>query len=184
MKRVLDILIAGAAFVVLLPIVAVIVAAIYLDDRGPPFFKQKRVGRHGNVFSMLKFRSMVVNAERLGGYSTEPGDKRITRIGAFLRRTSLDELPQLLNVLKGDMSLVGPRPDVPAQCELYTDDEWAKRHRVRPGLTGLAQATLRSEATLEQRKALDLQYVDNPSIAMDFKIIAMTVRQLILRGSY
>ena len=125
---------------------------------------------------------MVINAESLGGYSTADRDPRITAIGRFIRRTSLDELPQLLNVLFGEMSIVGPRPDVPAQRSLYTDDEWTVRHSVRPGITGLAQSTLRSEATTEQRKAMDLEYAKNVSFALDVRIILMTIRQVVFKG--
>ena len=133
---------------------------------------------------MLKFRSMVVDAERVGGYSTAVGDPRITRMGHFIRRTSLDELPQLFNVLRGDMSWVGPRPDVPAQKGNYSDADWRARHRVRPGITGLAQATLRSAATPAQRLALDLEYVERASLLFDLKILLLTVRQVLGKGSY
>jgi lipopolysaccharide/colanic/teichoic acid biosynthesis glycosyltransferase len=131
---------------------------------------------------MWKFRSMVINAESLGGYSTADRDPRITPIGRFIRKTSLDELPQLLNVLFGEMSIVGPRPDVPAQRSLYTEEEWMVRHSVRPGITGLAQSTLRSEATTEQRKAMDLEYAKNVSFALDVRIILMTIRQVVFKG--
>jgi len=112
------------------------------------------------------------------------GDPRITPIGAFMRRTSLDELPQLVNVLFGDMSLVGPRPDVPAQRDLYSDSEWAIRTSVRPGVTGLAQATLRSSATHEQRLALDIEYVHQKSFWFDLKVLVLTVRQVLGKGSH
>lgn len=125
---------------------------------------------------------MVINAESLGGYSTADCDPRITPIGRFIRRTSLDELPQLLNVLVGDMSIVGPRPDVPAQRSFYTEDEWMVRHSIRPGITGLAQSTMRSEATKEQRKAMDLEYANNASLALDARIILMTIKQIIFKG--
>ena len=111
-------------------------------------------------------------------------DPRVTKIGHFLRLSSIDELPQLYNVLRGDMSLVGPRPDVPAQRDGYTEQEWQVRHRVRPGITGLAQATVRSDARPGERKALDLQYVENVSLLLDFKILLLTIRQLTSRGSF
>jgi lipopolysaccharide/colanic/teichoic acid biosynthesis glycosyltransferase len=133
---------------------------------------------------MLKFRSMVVNAESQGPYHTATNDSRVTRSGRWLRRTSVDELPQLINVLKGEMSLVGPRPDVPEQRALYTEDEWNRRLRVRPGITGPAQATLRSDATSEQRKQLDLSYAESPSIMRDAEILLRTVSQVFGRGSY
>jgi len=159
-----------------------VVAAIRFDSPGPALFRQVRIGLGGRHFDILKFRSMVVGAENLGGYSTVEGDPRITRVGRFIRRTSIDELPQLFNVLKGDMSLVGPRPDVPAQRADYTDEEWLIRHQVRPGVTGLAQATLRSLATIEERKAMDLNYATQNSLVFDMKILLMTVRQVIFKG--
>lgn len=182
MKRAFDVLGSALALIMLSPVLLVVALAIHLADRGPVFFKQARVGLNGRAFRIYKFRSMVLDAERLGGYSTADGDARITRVGRFIRRTSLDELPQLLNVLKGDMSLVGPRPDVPAQRELYSDAEWALRHRVRPGITGLAQATLRSEATLDERKRLDLEYAADPGLVRDLAIILMTFRQVFGKG--
>ena len=108
----------------------------------PVLFRQTRLGLHGREFGMFKFRSMVKNAASIGPYFTSDNDPRITRVGRFIRRTSIDELPQILNVLRGDMSLVGPRPDVPAQRALYSDADWAQRCSVRPGITGLAQALL------------------------------------------
>jgi lipopolysaccharide/colanic/teichoic acid biosynthesis glycosyltransferase len=126
---------------------------------------------------------MVKDAAGIGPYSTGRDDPRITHVGRFLRRSSIDELPQLLNVLRGDMSLVGPRPDVPAQQALYRPDDWALRCSVRPGITGLAQAALRSEATPEQRLALDLDYARNHGLLRDLQILAMTLRRLGGRGS-
>lgn len=183
-KRLFDILVSASLLLLVLPLFLVIALVIRLDSPGPVFFRQVRVGRGGVTFGMYKFRSMVPEAEKLGGYSTAQGDPRITRSGRFLRRTSLDELPQLLNVLLGDMSLVGPRPDVPAQREGYTEEEWRTRHRVRPGITGLAQATVRSEAKPGQRKALDLEYVAKASLWMDVKILFWTVKQVLSKGSY
>lgn len=170
------------ALVILMPLLLLIAVLIRLQDGGPSLFGQQRVGRDGRVFRMWKFRSMVINAENIGGYSTADRDPRITPIGRFIRRTSLDELPQLLNVLVGDMSIVGPRPDVPAQRDLYTEEEWMTRHSVRPGITGLAQSTMRSEATAEQRKAMDLEYAKNVSLILDARIILMTIKQVIFKG--
>ena len=184
MKRLFDLVISLGILALLWPLLLLIALAIRLDSPGGALFGQDRVGRGGKTFRILKFRSMVSNAESLGSYQTSQGDSRITRTGGFLRRTSLDELPQLINVLKGDMSLVGPRPDVPAQRELYTDEEWAQRTSVRPGITGLAQATLRSAATMEQRKALDLEYVGKVSLWFDIKVMLLTVRQVLGKGSY
>jgi len=184
LKRVFDIAVALIALAVLWPLLLVVALAIRLDSPGPALFRQTRVGVEGRPFSMLKFRSMVMDAERVGGYSTAVGDPRITRVGRFIRRTSLDELPQIFNVLRGDMSWVGPRPDVPAQKDNYSDEDWRARHRVRPGITGLAQATLRSAATPAQRLALDLEYVERASLLFDLKILLLTVRQVLGKGSY
>lgn len=182
MKRLFDIVAAGCALLCLSPLMLFAAAAIWAHDRGPVFYKQVRVGRGSREFSMYKFRSMRIDADRIGGYSTATNDPRITRVGRIIRRTSVDELPQLLNVLKGDMSLVGPRPDVPKQRMLYTDAEWNQRHRVRPGITGLAQATLRSSGTEDERKQLDLEYVRRSSLRFDLWVIALTVRQVLFVG--
>jgi lipopolysaccharide/colanic/teichoic acid biosynthesis glycosyltransferase len=183
-KRLFDVLVSLNALVLLSPLMVVVSLAIVFGSPGGVLFYQERVGRGGRPFAMLKFRSMVPDAEALGSYQTNEGDPRITPIGKILRQTSLDELPQLVNVLKGDMSLVGPRPDVPAQRDLYTEEEWFTRCRVRPGITGLAQATLRSAATQEQRKALDLQYVARSSLLFDFWVLLLTARQLLTKGGY
>jgi lipopolysaccharide/colanic/teichoic acid biosynthesis glycosyltransferase len=131
---------------------------------------------------MYKFRSMVRNAAAIGPYYTASDDPRVTTVGRFLRRSSIDELPQLLNVLMGDMSLVGPRPDVPVQRPLYNDGDWAQRCSVRPGITGLAQALLRSEATESQRLALDLRYAREHNFWLDLRIIAWTLGRATGRG--
>lgn len=182
MKRLLDVIIASLALLALSPLLLATAVAVYVGDFGPVLFRQRRVGLGEREFWIYKFRSMVLNAERLGSYATASRDSRITPVGKFIRRTSLDELPQLFNVLFGDMSIVGPRPDVPAQRTLYSYAEWVARHRVRPGITGLAQATLRSEATPEQRKALDLRYAREASVALDLQIIAMTFKQVFGKG--
>jgi len=179
-----DVIVSLVLLVLLLPLLAVIALAIRMDSRGPAFFRQERVGRGARPFQMYKFRSMVTDADQTGPYFTAQDDPRITRIGALLRKTSLDELPQLINVLTGDMSLVGPRPDVFAQRENYTEGEWCKRTRVRPGITGLAQATARNLATPEQRTALDLEYVDRQSLWFDLKILWLTVKQVMMKGSH
>lgn len=181
LKRGFDVAVAATALIVLAFPIAAAALAVRLYDQGPVFYRQIRVGRGGHPFRMFKFRSMIVNADKVGGYSTSMGDRRITPIGRFLRRTSIDELPQLLNVVRGDMSIVGPRPDVPAQEELYDPRHWELRHRVRPGITGLAQAVSRSTATPEQRTELDLAYVRTASVATDLKIIFMTLRQLVAK---
>lgn len=183
-KRTADVVIALGLLLALAPLLLALALVVRLDSPGPALFQQQRIGRGGVPFWMLKFRSMVMNAPELGGYSTAPGDPRITRSGRWLRRLSLDELPQLINVLRGDMSLVGPRPDVPAQRTGYSDREWQERHRVRPGITGLAQATVRSDAQAGERTALDLQYVREQSLTLDLWILLLTFRQLLGKGSF
>ena len=183
MKRVVDIVLSALALLLLSPVLLATAAAVAIDSGFPVFFRQVRVGRDGRTFGMFKFRSMVRNAAAIGPFNTAAGDPRITRVGRFIRRTSLDELPQLLNVLKGDMSLVGPRPDLPVQRSLYSDADWALRCSVRPGITGLAQALLRSEGTEDDRRALDLRYVREASLWLDLRIMAWTVGRLAGRGS-
>jgi len=182
MKKNFDLLVSLFLLVLIFPLLCAVALAVYLNDFGTVLFKQRRVGQQGGEFWLYKFRSMVINAEKLGGYSTQQGDTRITKVGRFIRKTSLDELPQLFNVLKGEMSLVGPRPDVPAQKSRYTEEEWQLRHSVRPGITGLAQATLRSAASEAERKQMDLYYAQNASFILDIKIMLMTVRQLLAKG--
>lgn len=182
LKRCFDILSAACVLIVSTPVWLVIAILIKIHDGGPVFYRQMRTGLGGRTFGILKFRSMVQDADKIGGYSTMDDDFRITPIGKFIRRTSLDELPQLFNVLRGDMSVVGPRPDVPEQRSLYSAEEFDKRNSVRPGITGLAQATMRSTATPEERKRLDLEYVDQAGLLLDMKILALTVRQVLTKG--
>ena len=151
-KRALDFVASLVALLLLSPVLAATALAVMLEGGRPVLFRQVRVGQGGREFGMYKFRSMVTNAAAIGPYHTSADDPRITRVGRFIRRTSLDELPQLFNVLLGDMSLVGPRPDVPAQRALYALADWDLRCSVRPGITGLAQARLRSAATESQRQ--------------------------------
>jgi lipopolysaccharide/colanic/teichoic acid biosynthesis glycosyltransferase len=182
MKRLVDIVLAAIALLLLGPVLLLTAAAVAIDGGFPVLFRQVRVGRGGRPFGMLKFRSMVRNAAAIGPFNTSANDPRITRVGRFIRRTSLDELPQLLNVLAGDMSLVGPRPDLPLQRSLYSDADWALRCSVRPGITGLAQVELRSEGTEDQRRALDLRYVREHSVIMDLAIMARTFGRLTGKG--
>lgn len=184
MKRLFDIVVSGIFLLLFSPVMIGVAIAVRLDSPGPVIYKQTRVGRDRQPFGIYKFRSMVTDADKIGGHSTTKGDARVTKVGRFIRKTSLDELPQLINVLKGDMSLVGPRPDVPAQEVQYIPEDWIKRHRVRPGITGLAQATARSAATPEGRTKLDLEYVDTASLWKDISILAQTARQVLMRGSY
>lgn len=182
MKRAMDIAFSLLALLLLWPLMLATALAVALEDGRPVLFVQQRVGRGGRPFGMIKFRSMVKDAASIGPYNTSAGDRRITRIGRFIRRTSLDELPQLLNVLRGEMSLVGPRPDVPAQRAGYSEADWVARCSVRPGITGLAQARLRSDATPAQRLALDLQYVREACLALDLRILGLTLARLAGRG--
>ena len=178
MKRLTDIVLSLLALVLLSPVLLVTLLAIWMDSGSPAFFRQTRVGRGGQEFGMFKFRSMVRNAATTGPYFTEANDVRITRVGRFIRRTSIDELPQIINVLIGHMSLVGPRPDVPEQRALYSAEDWALRCTVRPGITGLAQVKGRSEVTWEWRLSLDLSYVGQASWWFDIQIMWWTLCQL------
>lgn len=183
-KRLFDISVSAVLLIILMPLMTLLAILIKLESAGNVIFRQQRVGRNGEIFSIYKFRSMVVNASAQGPYFTRENDSRVTRVGRFVRKTSLDELPQLINVLKGDMSLVGPRPNIPEQEGEYTPEEWNKRNSVRPGITGLAQATLRSAATYEERTRLDLEYVDKSWFLYDIKIILMTMAQIFGKGGY
>ena len=178
MKRLTDIILSMAALVLLCPVLLLAALAVAIDSGWPILFRQTRVGLDGREFGMFKFRSMVKNAASTGPYFTQTNDARITPVGQFIRRTSIDELPQIINVLLGDMSLVGPRPDVPAQQSLYAPEDWAQRCSVRPGITGLAQVKGRSAVTFEQRLALDLDYANNMSWWRDIQIMWWTVCQL------
>ena len=183
-KRALDVVLSLCAIVGLAPFFLIVAFMIRLDDGGPIFFCQKRVGLNGKLFFIYKFRTMVVGADTTGSYFTERNDKRITRLGRFLRKSSIDELPQVVNILKGEMSLVGPRPDTPAQQNLYDVSDWERRLSVRPGLTGLAQVELRSDDSHESRLKFDLRYVENHDIWLDILIILRTVLRLNGRGSF
>lgn len=183
MKRGVDVVASALLLVLLGPLLLLAAVCIAWESGFPVLFRQTRQGLHGREFRMFKFRSMVKNAAAIGPYFTADNDPRITRVGRIIRRTSIDELPQLINVLAGDMSLVGPRPDVPAQRCLYTDADWAQRCSVRPGITGLAQALLRSEGSEAQRLALDLRYSREVSVWLDLKILWWTLGRLSGRGA-
>ncbi|MBX3658720.1 MAG: sugar transferase [Ramlibacter sp.] len=183
MKRLVDLVLSLVALLLLSPVLAAAALAVLLNDGRPVLFRHQRVGLGGREFGMLKFRSMVVNAATLGPWHTASDDPRITRVGRFLRRSSIDELPQIINVLRGDMSLVGPRPDVPAQRSLYTDEQWRQRCSVRPGITGLAQALYRSDSTPAQRLDADLRYTREAGLWLDLKIMVWTLSRLTGRGS-
>ena len=193
LKRALDVAVAVAALVVLLPLLAAVAALIKFTDGGPVFFAQRRVGLRGDVFRMLKFRSMVVDAERLrprlevrneshGPVFKMKLDPRVTSIGRFIRKYSIDELPQLINVLVGDMSVVGPRPSLPREVARY--EPWQfRRFAVRPGLTCFWQTSPRRYLiSFDEWMRLDLKYVDNWSLRLDFQLLIRTVR-VVLAGT-
>ena len=189
-KRSFDIISASIGILFLLPLFIVLAILVKLDSKGPIFFSHKRIGKNGKIIGIYKFRSMVSNSEEIFKNFTEEqkkefeknfkldDDPRITKIGWFLRKTSLDELPQLLNIIKGDMSVVGPRPIVRAEVEKYgvcAD----KLFSVKPGLTGFWQANGRSDTTYEERVQMDMYYIDNRSFLLDIRIILKTVISVI-----
>ena len=177
-KRLMDIVLAAAGLVVTAPVLAVCAVAIKLGSPGPVFYRQERVGQDGRPFRIWKLRTMTVGAETAGaGLYVQPGDTRITRAGRALRRFSLDELPNLLNVLAGEMSIVGPRPTVREQVDRYTAHQ-RRRLEVKPGITGWAQVNGRTSLSWPERIELDVWYVDNRSLALDLKILAKTARLL------
>lgn len=181
-KRPLDLGGAALALLLLSPLLAAVALAIRLESPGPVFYLQERIGRHGAPFRLVKFRSMVAGAERLGaGVLVEANDARITRVGGWLRRWSLDELPQLFNVVAGSMSLVGPRPTLRYQVEQY-DERQRRRLLVRPGITGWAQVHGRNSIPWDERIRLDLEYVDRLSLATDLRVLARTL-PTVVRGS-
>jgi len=177
-NRALDLVVAAGALLLSAPILLVAAAAIKLDTPGPVFYRHPRVGRDGVPFELWKLRTMVVGAEHRGaGLYIEDRDPRITRAGWLLRRFSLDELPNLLNVLQGDLAIVGPRPTVQVQVDRYTPHQ-RRRLEVRPGITGWAQVNGRTELSWPERIELDVWYVDNRSLALDLRILARTVKLL------
>ncbi len=193
-KRAVDVLAAGAGIVVTAPVLAVAAAAIKLQDGGPVFFRQERIGRNGLPFTILKLRTMVPNAEQLkaeleaSNERTGPlfklkTDPRRTRVGRMLEATSLDELPQLFNVLRGTMSLVGPRPPLASEFAQF-DEALRDRQRVRPGITGLWQVEARDNPSFDAYRRLDLFYVENWSITLDLAIILATIGAVLTRWSH
>jgi lipopolysaccharide/colanic/teichoic acid biosynthesis glycosyltransferase len=177
-SRALDVAVALAVLPVAAPLTALAGAAIKLESRGPVFYRQRRVGRHGRPFELWKLRTMVPKAETMGaGVYVLQGDPRITRVGRLLRRFSLDELPNLVNVLKGEMSIVGPRPTVQEQVDRYTERQ-RRRLEVKPGITGWAQVNGRTSLPWPERIELDVWYVENRSLLLDLKILAKTARML------
>lgn len=182
-KRLLDIILSVIGIVVLSPLLIIISICIKITSKGPVIFKQKRIGKDGKVFDIYKFRSMIVGAENMGtGVYSKKGDNRITKVGKVIRATSIDELPQLFNILKGEMSFIGPRPVLtyhPWKYEEYTKEQ-LKRFDVRPGITGWAQIHGRKDVEWHKRIKLDVYYVENISFKLDFKIFFKTIYQVIL----
>ena len=183
MNRPADVALASLALAVTSPLLGLAAFAVKLQDGGPVLYRQRRVGKDGEGFDLLKLRTMVVGAENMGaGFAVDKGDPRITRVGRVLRRLSIDELPQLWNVVRGDMSLVGPRPTLAYQVERYTPRQ-RRRLEVRPGITGWAQVQGRAELPWDKRIEHDVWYVENRSPLLDLKILARTPLAL-MRGTY
>ena len=183
LNRAADVVVAGAGLVLTSPLIGLAAVAIKLEDGGPILYRQTRVGKDGADFDVLKLRTMMVGAEGMGaGYAVDRGDRRITRVGRILRRTSIDELPQLWNILRGDMSVIGPRPTLRYQVEQYDEHQ---RHRldIRPGLTGWAQVHGRASLPWAERIELDVWYVENRSPKRDLEILLRTPLAL-FRGTY
>jgi lipopolysaccharide/colanic/teichoic acid biosynthesis glycosyltransferase len=173
-RRLFDVLVAGVALLVTAPILALAIAAIRLETKGHPIYRQRRVGKDGVAFDVLKLRTMVAGAESMGsGLAVNEGDPRITRVGAILRRFSIDELPNLVNVLRGDMAIIGPRPTVPVQVEQYTERQRG-RLAVKPGITGWAQVNGRTSLPWDERIELDLWYIEHRSWRLDLRILTRT----------
>lgn len=185
-KRVIDVILASVALILLSPLFAIIAIAIKIDSKGPVFFAHKRIGKNGKIIKLYKFRSMVINAEELiKSFTPEQmreykenykltNDPRITKVGKFLRKKSLDELPQLINIINGDLSIIGPRPVVADELEKYGVNK-DKFLSVTPGLTGYWAANGRSNTTYEQRMEMELYYIDNLSLKMDIKVFFKTI---------
>jgi lipopolysaccharide/colanic/teichoic acid biosynthesis glycosyltransferase len=179
LRRAFDVLVAGTVLLLTGPVIALAVIAIRLESKGHPIYRQRRIGKDGHAFDVLKLRTMVSGAERMGaGLAVDDGDSRITRVGALLRRTSVDELPNLVNVLKGEMSIIGPRPTVPVQVAQYTDRQRG-RLALKPGITGWAQVNGRASLPWPERIELDLWYVEHATLALDVKILWLTARMMV-----
>ncbi|MDF0718790.1 sugar transferase [Kaistella sp. PBT33-4] len=174
-KRIIDFVAALVGLVVLSPVFLIVTAGLAFANGGRPFFFQRRPGKDGRIFKIVKFKTMTDGRDTQGNLL--PDADRLTPIGTFVRKTSLDEIPQLINVLKGDMSLIGPRPLLPEYLPLYSPEQ-ARRHEVRPGITGWAQVNGRNAISWEDKFKMDVWYVDHLSFGLDFKIIIMTVRKV------
>jgi lipopolysaccharide/colanic/teichoic acid biosynthesis glycosyltransferase len=178
-RRAFDVIVAGAVLAAASPLMLVAVLAIRLESRGSAIYRQRRVGRDGRPFDVIKLRTMVTGAEGMGaGLAISEGDTRITRVGRLLRRTSLDEVPNLVNVLRGDMSIIGPRPTVPVQVDRYTERQRG-RLAIKPGITGWAQIHGRTELPWDERIELDLWYIEHRSWRLDLRILWRTARMVL-----
>lgn len=176
-KRFLDLIVAIMAFILLSPLFFIVLILLFIANKGSPFFFQKRPGKNEKTFNIIKFKTMNDAKDDQGNLL--PDAQRLTRIGGFVRKTSLDEMPQLLNVIKGDMSLIGPRPLLVSYLDLYDEVE-KKRHNVRPGITGWAQVNGRNAIDWETKFKLDVYYVENLSLALDIKIALKTIQNVLL----
>jgi lipopolysaccharide/colanic/teichoic acid biosynthesis glycosyltransferase len=178
-KRALDLVVATTMLVLAAPVLALAALIVRLESPGHPIYRQRRVGRHGHPFEVYKLRTMVSGAEHMGaGLAIDEGDARITRMGAILRRTSIDELPNLVNVLRGEMSLVGPRPTLQVQVDQYTDRQ-RRRLDARPGLTGWAQVNGRASLPWTERIELDLWYLEHATLRLDLRILVLSARMVV-----
>lgn len=186
-KRIIDFLAALCALPFILILIIIVGLAIFIDDRGPVFYKASRMGRNGRIFKMYKFRSMKVNSPDLrnedGSTFNAENDPRVTLIGRFLRKTSIDELPQILNILIGDMSIIGPRPSLTTTPYEQYSDIRKKRVSVKPGITGYSQAYFRNSISQDEKFAYDCEYVDNISFSTDLKILLKTISSVIRRDN-
>jgi lipopolysaccharide/colanic/teichoic acid biosynthesis glycosyltransferase len=182
LRRLTDIVVSTLVLVANAPVLVLAAIAIRLESSGPVIYRQRRSGLHGREFDVLKLRTMVDGAERIGaGLAVDENDARITRVGAFLRRSSLDEVPNLVNVLRGEMSLIGPRPTLPVQVAQYSERQRA-RLQIKPGITGWAQVNGRTSLPWAQRIELDLYYIEHRSLALDLRILWRTVA-IVLGGA-
>ena len=177
-KRIIDFIASLIGLVLLFPVLAILSFLLTLANKGKPFFFQIRPGKHEKLFNIIKFKTMT-DAKDVHG-NLLPDSQRLTRVGSFVRKTSLDEIPQLFNVLKGEMSLIGPRPLLPEYLPLYSDIQ-KKRHQVCPGVTGLAQVNGRNSIGWEEKFIFDVYYVNNFSFAMDLKVLFLTIKKVLLR---
>lgn len=176
-KEILDFFIAFTALLVLSPLLIPITVLLALANRGRPFFFQKRPGKYERIFNIIKFKTMTDEKDKQGNLL--PDEKRLTKVGKFVRKTSIDEIPQLINVLKGDMSLIGPRPLLPQYLSLYSERQ-RKRHEVKPGITGWAQVNGRNAISWTKKFEYDVWYVENLSLALDLSIILKTIKKVVI----